>query len=767
MNTRRRVSILVIAGGTIGALVMAMSIRPDVPQDRPAPQREERRAGGEEDGGQEALSGVTASAEGAAVSQHAVVVHASRHDVSPAFRSLPAAEKTPGTRFVPEYEGVKESTGPAVADPVVQSAATRESTQMPSAATSFAGMGNVHGYTPPDTNGDVGPNHYVQTVNTTMRIYDKSGTPLTATTDTNALWSGFGGLCETTNQGDPIVLYDNLADRWLISQFAFSGNGAAAPFYQCVAISMTPNPTGSYYRYAFLSPSNRFNDYGKLGVWPDGYYMATNEFSEAGSYVGVGAWAMDRTKMLAGQAATMQYFHLGTNYFGYLPADVDGAAAPAGAAEPFVSYDDWSTAGTYKLKMFNYHVDWTTPANSTFTAAPDVTVAAFDSNLCNGASCMPQPGTTNKVDTLADRLMFRLAYRNFGDHQALVVTHTVDVGGDHAGIRWYELRKTTGNWSVFQQGSYAPDAANRWMSSAAMDGNGDIAVGYSRGSSSVYPSLSYAGRLASDPAGQLSQGEASLATGAGSQTGGGGRWGDYASMSIDPVDNCTFWFTSEYYTSTSDHGWTTRIGSFKFPSCGGVATSYTLAVGTSGSGNVTSSPAGINCGATCSAPFTSGQSVQLTAAPASGWTFSGWSGDCSGSTNPCTVTMNAAKNVTATFTASGGKSPSTTTLVLKGGYGTSGQYRLYHQGSRETDTTTVSPAHAGSPIALYVDKWKAATGTWVAVSGSPWTFNLGTGSSVTTYWSPGVGKYRTYASFGGDADHLPSQSAYAYYRFTL
>lgn len=520
----------------------------------------------------EVISGISTSEDDATVTQRALVVPAADHDISPAVRTLPRPHARTHPVLQLEFEGVTPpATGDIPEDPVVQSnpGGLAPTQLMPTPATNFAGVGNVQGYAPPDTNGDVGPNHYVQTVNVAMRIWNKSGTPVTAVADVNALWDGFGGLCETTNEGDPIVLYDPIADRWLISQFAFSGNGSSAPFYECVAISTSPNPAGTYYRYSFLSPSNRFPDYPKFGVWPDGYYMSVNEFSEAGGYVGVGAWAMDRSRMLTGQSATMQYFHLGTNYGNFLPADLDGATLPpAGAANPFISFDDWSSSP--RLKVMNFRVNWATPGSTTFTAAPDIITAAFDSNLCGGSNCMPQPGTSNKVDALADRLMWRLAYRNFGSHQAMVVSHTVDTNGaDRAGVRWYELRSTSGTWSILQQGTYSPDATNRFMPSVAMDGDGNIAVGYSASSTSVYPGLRYAGRLASDPAGQLSQGESVLVAGGGSQTGGGGRWGDYSSMSVDPTDDCTFWFTSEYYTSTSSQGWATRIGSFKFPSCTG------------------------------------------------------------------------------------------------------------------------------------------------------------------------------------------------------
>jgi len=535
-------------------------------------------------GVRQATSGISTSRADATISQNAQVIEADHHDISPAVRSLPRPQDEGKTIYPVEFEGIQPpTTGEEITDPVVQEdfgpTSAAPSRQMPTPTQNFAGINNVQGYAPPDTNGDVGPNHYVQTVNVAMRIWDKSGAPVTSVVDVSTLFDGFGGLCETTNQGDPIVLYDSMADRWMISQFAFTGGGTSPPFYQCVAVSTTPNPAGTYYRYGFVSPNSRFNDYGKFGVWPDAYYMATNEFSAAGAFVGVGAWAMDRTRMLAGQSATMQYFHLGTNYGGFLPADLDGATVPpAGAPNPFVAFDDWSS--TPRLKVMNFDVDWASPANSTFTAAPDLVTASFDSNLCGYGACIQQPGTTARLDTLSDRVMYRLAYRNFGTHQSLVVTHTVDTNAaDRAGVRWYELRKTGANWAIQQQGTYAPDATNRFMPSGAMDGDGNIAVGYSVASSSVSPGLRFAGRLSTDPAGVLSQGESVLVNGSGSQTGAGGRWGDYASLSVDPADDCTFWFTSEYYTSTSGSNWATRIGSFTFPSCGSGGTMSSLSIG--------------------------------------------------------------------------------------------------------------------------------------------------------------------------------------------
>jgi len=457
---------------------------------------------------------------------------------------------------------------------------------MPSPIQGFEGVNNNDNQIltgsavlPPDTNGDVGPNHYVQWVNNSFAIWNKSGTLLYGPAAGNTLWSGFGGACQTQNDGDPIVLYDPLADRWLMSQFALPDypNG---PFYQCIAVSQTPDPTGAWHRYAFLAHNTKMNDYPKFGVWPDGYYMSVNQFSSSGAYAGAGAFVFDRANMLAGNPATFQYFDLdlvNPNFGGMLPSDLDGAKPPpAGSPNYFVEVDDSSLiAPSDALRIWEFHVDWTTPANSTFgfSGQPNTVLStgAFDPNMCSSnppVNCIPQPGTTRKLDAISDRLMYRLQYRNFGTHESLVVNHTVDVdGADHAGIRWYELRDPGGAPTIYQQGTYAPDANHRWMGSIAMDGNGNMALGYSVSSGTVYPSIRYTGRLTSDPLGTMPQGESTLMAGGGSQEHSSSRWGDYSMMAVDPVDDCTFWYTQEYYQTTSSADWRTRIGSFKFPFC--------------------------------------------------------------------------------------------------------------------------------------------------------------------------------------------------------
>ena len=456
---------------------------------------------------------------------------------------------------------------PQIIDSVVQDTMPVQA-NMPATVQNFEGNNNASGVLPPDTVGDVGPNHYVQMVNSVVQVWDKNGNSLMGPSPINSLWNGFGGICESNNNGDPIVLYDQAADRWLLSQFALN---FPDDFHQCIAISQTGDPTGAYHLYDFKISSTKMNDYPHFGVWPDGYYMSINQFDgNSGSWAGQGAVAFERSQMLAGNAAQMVYFDdPDPSLGGMLPADWDGATPPpAGAPNLFMQIGSGA-----KLDIWAFHVDWSNTANSTFTSLSSPAVAPFDTNMCGySRNCIPQPGG-KALDAASDRLMYRVQYRNFGTHQSMVANHTVDENGsDHAGVRWYELRNTGAGWSVVNQGTYAPDGDHRWMGSIAMDGQGNIALGYSVSSTGTHPSIRYAGRLAGDTANTLPQAEAVLIAGGGSQSHSSGRWGDYSNMSVDPVDDCTFWYTQEYYDADSAAGWKTRIGSFKYPSCTSGAT---------------------------------------------------------------------------------------------------------------------------------------------------------------------------------------------------
>lgn len=455
---------------------------------------------------------------------------------------------------------------------------------MPNTIANFEGVG-TNGSLPPDSNGDIGydpatrKKYYMQWVNTRLQIWEVTN-PLAPvslygpTAGNVALFSGMGGICETTNAGDPIVQYDHLANRWMASQFAFTfspGN-----FHQCIAVSATANPTGIWYRYDFLYSTTVFNDYSKFGVWPDGYYMSVNQFDNNNSLAwrGAGAVAFNRTAMLAGAPATMIYFDIGAvtlDYGGMLPSDLDGPAPAAGTPNYFSEWDDTSWLGDAQdtLRIWNFHVDWVTPANSTFglaSFAPNQLIST--SNVDPDLADIVQPGTAQRLDSIPDRLMYRLQYRNFGSYQTLVGNHNVDANGaDKAGVHWFEMRNSGAGWSLYQDGVYAPDTDSRWMGSIAMDTSGDIALGYSVSSGVTFPTVRYTGRYPADPLGTLPQGEITMIAGAGSQTHSSGRWGDYSMMAVDPLDDCTFWYTQEYYTATSSASWKTRIGSFRTPVC--------------------------------------------------------------------------------------------------------------------------------------------------------------------------------------------------------
>ncbi len=471
-------------------------------------------------------------------------------------------------------------------DPVVQN--QPGALNMPSPIVNFEGVNNVDGVLPPDTQGDIGYDpisgrkYYVQWVNVSFAIWDVTITPtlVLSPTNGNTLWTGFGGACETTNDGDPITLFDTLSNRWLMSQFALP-NFPNGPFYQCIAISTSADPLGTWYRYAFLVHANKLNDYPKFGVWPDGYYMTVNQFNAGTlSWGGAGVYVFDRANMLAGNPAVFQYFDLfgvNVNFGGMLPSDLDGPILPPpGSPNYFAEVDDaaWIPPDD-TLRIWEFHVDWTNPASSTFgiDGQPNVALTTTDWTPlpCVGISrdCIPQPDTSQRLDAIGDRLMYRLAYRNLGSHESLVVNHSVRAdGADRAGVRWYEVRDPGGVATIHQQGTYAPaDGDYRWMGSIALDHNGNIALGYSVASTNTYPSIRYAGRLAGDPLGTLPQGETMLIAGSGSQTHSAARWGDYSMMGIDPVDDCTFWYTQEYIQITSPADWQTRIGSFRFPSC--------------------------------------------------------------------------------------------------------------------------------------------------------------------------------------------------------
>lgn len=496
-------------------------------------------------------------------------------DRTPSLRSMPKVATRGSASVAPDRGAVPKDTGFGSDAALQRTAAPGDA---PTLLQSFEGVPNIQQVSPPDPVGDVGPNHYVEMVNLSFAIYNKFGTKLYGPADLGTLWQGFEVPHCSDSAGDPIVLHDQFADRWILTQFTSLG----PEYWNCIAVSQTSDPLGPYFRYAVPTGLN-FPDYPKYGVWPDGLYISTREFAPDDSFAGNGAYVVNRDQLYAGDpnAAVVSFLNPpgATPYLqgdGLLPTDLDGSTPPpAGAPNYFVgSMDDGGPYGAPAdaLNVFEFHVDWVNPAASTFTFTGSLPVAPFDSIYpCRGnnsRACLPQPDTKNLIDVLSyrQRPIWRLAYRNFGTHQAMVTNQSVEAAPKQAGTRWYELRNTGGGWGVHQQGTYAlADRVHRWMGSIAMDADGNMALGYSVTSNQVYPGVRFTGRLAGAPAGSM-QAEASMIAGTGSQL-VSNRWGDYTSMNVDPVDDCTFWYVNQYYRTSSNNGWQTRIGSMRYPSC--------------------------------------------------------------------------------------------------------------------------------------------------------------------------------------------------------
>lgn len=433
--------------------------------------------------------------------------------------------------------------------------------------TSFKGQGGT-GFIPPDTDGDVSNDHFVQMVNSKYNVYEKDGTHILGPLDLGTLWAQLPGA-PWGSSGDPIVLYDEEADRWILTQFApkndYSDN------YELFAVSETSDPTGAYFLYAFEFGSV-FNDYPKMGVWTDGYYATYNMFlreNNSFSFVGAALTVVEREKMLIGdpdaQMITSPGYSNGyiPGYYSTMPADVDGENFPESGAPCPIMYIN----NDQEIELWNLSADWQTPSNSTLIKqSPNIIVSSFtetpSANDTDGF--IGQPNTDQKLDGLGRMIMNRLAYRKFADYETMVVNHSVlaqpEGGGpfDRSGIRWYEFRKTDEIWELFQEGTYAPDdGINRWMGSIAMNANGDIAIGYSvSNSEDIYPSIRYSGRRANDPLGEMTIEEIEVKTGVYGQN--HYRWGDYSCMNVDPANDTTFWYTTEY------NGWATWIAEFDF-----------------------------------------------------------------------------------------------------------------------------------------------------------------------------------------------------------
>lgn len=533
-------------------------------------------------------------------------------DVSPALSQLAASHRPalPAQALGADGEirperGASASAPGHSADGALQAQAAEASLAAISAPlANFEGLSNqdnfnVFGFrvNPPDPNGDVGPNHYVEMINLVFGVYDKQGNLLLGPVDTGSLWADFAVPDCTDPSGDPIVLYDQFVDRWILTQFTTSGlSDPARPFWNCVAISTTGDPTGSYYRYAFETENFQFfPDYPKYGVWTDSYVITTREFGPTVEY-GIGVYALEKNKMVNGQpdARAVSFFLDGNDPQilplvgdGLLPADIDGKQKPKlDAAIPLVGTQDDGAAAVYggtfdAVNIWDLRVKWRSTPTASLSLAAQLPTAPFDSLFpCAPTSrdCLPQPGITNPAQYLdilsyRQRPTWRLAYRNFKDYETLVTNQSVEALPGVAGVRWYEIRRVGSSYSLFQQGTYAPgDGVHRWMGSIAQDKFGNLALGYSVVNGvDVFPGIRYTGRLSGDPLGQMTLGEGVIINGSGVQTTTNSRWGDYTSMNIDPVDDCTFWYVNEYYavsgTPADTRPWQTRIASFKLPGC--------------------------------------------------------------------------------------------------------------------------------------------------------------------------------------------------------
>jgi uncharacterized repeat protein (TIGR01451 family) len=432
-----------------------------------------------------------------------------------------------------------------------------------------------------DNSGAAGPNHYFQHENFAAVIFDKSGQVVLGPFSTAAFWSGFTSPNSTCSSGwsDSIVLYDHDAERWFVSRFAAVPNSdGTTSWYQCFAISTTTDPTGTYYRYVFAIDAKDWNDYPKFGIWPDAYYMTANnrfDVNKATAPIAHFIVAFERSAMLAGQAAREIIFKIDNAGLRahILPADWDGNTPPPSGspnylARPLDTNLGWPASA---MEIWTAQVNWTA-GTGVLNLQTTLLQNAFSSAICNlSQNCIPQPNTTQRLDPLAfGMMMYRLAYRNFGDHESLVFTQTVEAGDfdDHAAVRWYELRRSSENWSLFQQSTFAPDSDHRWMGSIAIDRFGNMAMGYNVSSSSTFPGIRIAGRLPGDPVNQITE-AVNLEPGLGSET-GTVFFADYAQMTLDPLDDCTFWYAGTYQPATANNlqfSWATKIASFRFQNC--------------------------------------------------------------------------------------------------------------------------------------------------------------------------------------------------------
>jgi hypothetical protein len=645
---------------------------------------------------------------------------AGQFDISPALRDLVPGNEvgvarsalvTPGTSFEGIGEGFTGPTGPFIFPPC-------------------PGCGSA----PADAFLAVGPQHVVQVVHpiqestaTTgfgaLAIFNKGGTPIFGPVQLTSLFSGFGGACATPEPLSfvyPMVVYDQLANRWVVSYTA-STDAFNGPYAYCVAVSTTGDPTGSYARYSFNFPNSLWLQRPRLGVWPDGYYLSFNQ-SSITLIEGPDFCALDRARMIAGQAATKQCIHLRDpntpGFFYSQPAQLMGPTPPpAGAPGLFLQWGKVTfLAANPTLNIFKLRVDWNTPANTRLTGPTSITPPVTDPSACFGEDyCVPQVGANAPVlDAWGHRLMYGVAYRNFGAHESLVANMTVSLAppfGSATGIRWYEVRNPNASPVLFQTGLYGPDGAAhtatyRWLGSMAIDRLGNIGLGFFASSVSTHPGVRFTGRVPSDPAGVMSQGETHLIDGTGSLTDpqrSAGEFGTDSSLVVDPVDDCTFWYAGEYFAVDGLNNWHTRIGSFKLPGCGPMA--------------VALSSLGVNPGLVQGGQPATG-TVSLTApAPAGGATVTLSSSNTAVATVPASVTV-AAGATSAGFTIATSSVTASVSVTVTASSG----------GVTRSAALTVNPA-AGACAAGRSRVTLSVTGLAGTVTSNPSGLNVSSGNT--------------------------------------
>ena len=686
-------------------------------------------------------------------------------------RDLPRAERAkasptmvgsipPGTK---ELLPIRQN--PSVVEPVVTRA------PMPSPGNNFSGLsfsqtvvgGTAGAGHPSDDNGDVGRNHYIQAVNSSYAIYNKSGALLAAFTE-DSLHSGTGTMCDGHSSGDPIVLYDALADRWILTQFAFerdSSNRPTAPFFQCFAVSKSSDPVaGGWWLYAVRMdsgtggqpPIGNFNDYGKFGIWHDCLYMAANEFEyPIANYTGTMFASLSKSDMYAGLPLTAAYGTLPASgpasmIPSHLAANSGGALPPAGTPNYFVS----QSRSTFAFEVRKFTAGPNCGAGGSLSAPMYVSQTPYSIPV---GAIIPQPDTTRKLDSIGDRLMQRVQYRKVGATESLWVVHNVGVAPVTS--QWAQINVTGGAVSTtpIQEQIYAPNTnLARWMGSIAADSQGNAALGYSTSSASAFPGIAYSGRLVTDPPNTMPQSEVQLVAGLGSQT-HINRWGDYTAMVVDPVDDCTFWYTNQYYATlqdSADRNWNTRIGSFKFPTC--VAKSPTLGLSNSHADNFAQGQIGATYTITASntgtaflpGPFTVTNSIPTgliaTGIAGAGWACTQPAGPCTrsdlllngASFPPLTLTVNVLSSAPASLIKSAQLTSSLGTIsandptsiglpdltIIKVHSG------IFSQGSTgKTYTVTVSNSGAGDKAAASVSVTDTPSAGLVitAISGAGWS----------------------------------------------